>query len=248
MKFRRLLPLLAALSVPFPAQAQTLADRVEGAISAGRHSDAVVLLREMSVVDGMTLRIRALLAQELFAAHDYAGSLETANACVNEARRTIGSMAEDLRANCAILASRAQHELPPAPPVAPVPSRTIVMPVRTRTVPGPRSYAPSAPAVGLLLGGGVALAVSGVFAGLSASSLSGCTVTGDRAVCANETERTRARASVDYTTAANVTIGLGTVLVIGGAVTWIVTAALRHPEPVTITVGADGTIGVAGRF
>lgn len=96
--------------------------------------------------------------------------------------------------------------------------------------------------------GAASLVTAAVFAGLADSALSSCTVTGERAVCPNATELMRARVSTDYTAGANIALGTGLTLAVAGGAWWLLHVALRRPDPVTITVGTDGTIGVQGRF
>lgn len=236
----------------------TVADRVETAMAERRYADALGLLDELDRATGPSLpsrwmRARALLLGGRSAEADAAGA-----ACVETAMHTATAIGGAARADCIGIRERAQSALRDARATeaaiaartVPVVVRPVVTPPVRRTVRlvgvPERSYAPPAGAAVLLSVGGAAMVTGAVFAAMASSATSGCDVHGTTATCANAGDLARARTSADYATGANVALGVGGALLVGAGVWWV-SAMLRVPTPVAVTVSSD-SVGIAGRF
>lgn len=239
---------LALLLVPAVAAASPADD----ALAASRWTEAVRLFAAEETATGPTLRIEWGTAHAAHASADYATAAAYGRRC---ATRATAENRPDVRVACAEIVRRADDALTPRvlPPSVPVVREAAIVP--PRVVPLPSRLAPvyvhESSTVGpivLLAAGGVTLATAGLLAVLAHGAVSGCTMDGTVAVCPNVSELARARSSTDYTTAANVAFGLGAAAVVGGGAWWVLSAVLHRDVPVAMTVGADGSVGVAGRF
>jgi hypothetical protein len=246
-----LLPRLCFAQTAQPSAPMTRETYVR-AVMDGRYEEVIATLRADLARHPDPVR-QGALAQVLLLAGHTAAARAVATECQRAEVPAVAAQCQQVMASTApVPALPTAVTEPPVTPVAPPPVAPSAPPVQA-----PRRLAPHAsrlastwrPAVGPVVTAGVgagSLAVAAVLLVLRDDALAACSVSGDTARCPTQDAMSRARSSVDLTTAANVALAAGLTGIAAGAVWYM---AGGREVAVVPTVTAHGlTVTVGGSF